>query len=76
MQTTFELNAREIDFQFIEFIKKHFKNKDVKIIIEEIENPKKTNVVERFKNSKPIQTESSIDLEALIKEASDPKILF
>lgn len=39
MQTTYRLNANEIDYSFFEAFQKLFKNKEVSIKIEEINPP-------------------------------------
>ena len=50
MQTTYRLNANEIDISFIEKLKELFKNKEVSIKVEEINPP--VNQYEIFKNWK------------------------
>lgn len=39
MQTTYRLNANEIDYSFFEKIKELYKNKEITITIEEVESP-------------------------------------
>jgi hypothetical protein len=73
MQTIYQLNTKEIDFDFFESFKVLFKNKNVKITVEEIVEIN-DNSFEHFKNSQPIKIDPSIDIRALIEESRDPKI--
>ena len=75
MQTTFRLNAQEIDYSFFEAFKKLFKNKEVNIIVEEA-NPQK-NLYEMYKKSEALQKKyppreisPEIDLSALANEVN------
>lgn len=78
MQTTFELNANEIDNDFFEVIKKTFKNKRVKITVEDSSktqnrlNPK--DALERMqalqKKYPPKVISKDIDLSALANEVN------
>ncbi len=79
MQTTYRLNANEIDESFIEKIKKLFKNKEVRINIEEVEPP--TNQYEIFKKLEQLKKKyppkvisPDIDIPALIKQVNDNEI--
>jgi hypothetical protein len=79
MQTTYRLNANEIDSSFIEKLKELFKNKEVRINIEEVEPP--INQYEIFKklealNKKypPKVISKDIDINALIKQVNDNEI--
>ena len=79
MQTTYRLNANEIDISFIEKLKELFKNKEVRINIEEVEPP--VNQYEIFKklealNKKypPKVISKDIDINALIKQVNDNEI--
>jgi flagellar biosynthesis regulator FlbT len=79
MQTTYRLNANEIDSSFIEKLKELFKNKEVRINIEEVEPP--VNQYEIFKklealNKKypPKVISKDIDINALIKQVNDNEI--
>ena len=78
MQTTFELNANEIDNDFFEVIKKTFKNKKVKIIVEETSaeaatlTPKEQwqRMVDLQKKYPPKVISKDIDLSALANEVN------
>ena len=79
MQTTYRLNANEIDSSFIEKLKELFKNKEVRINIEEVEPP--VNQYKIFKklealNKKypPKVISKDIDINALIKQVNDNEI--
>lgn len=76
MQTIYQLNTKEIDSNFFEAFKKLFKNKNVKITVEEVVETKINNSFESFKKSKAIKIDPSIDIRALILESQDPKIEF
>jgi hypothetical protein len=76
MQTTYRLNANEIDYSFFEAFQKLFKNKEVSIKIEVINPP--VNQYEIFKklealNKKypPKVISKDIDINALIKQVND-----
>lgn len=79
MQTTYRLNANEIDYSFFEAFQMLFKNKEISIKIEEINPP--VNQYEIFKklealNKKypPKVISKDIDINALIKEVNDNEI--
>ncbi len=76
MQTTYILNANEIDYSFFEAFQKLFKNKEISIKIEEINPP--VNQYEIFKklealNKKypPKVISKDIDINTLIKQVND-----
>ena len=79
MQTTYRLNANEIDYSFFEAFQKLFKNKEVSIKIEEINPP--VNQYEIFKKSEalnkkypPMKVSPEIDLSALANEVNHNEI--
>ena len=74
MQTIYQLNTSEIDSNFIEAFKQLFKNKTIKITVEEVKETQINSSFETFKKSKPIKIDPSIDIRALIEESRDPKI--
>jgi hypothetical protein len=78
MQTTFELNANEIDNNLFEAIKKVFKNKPIKITITESTDNKQTltpkeqwqRMVDLQKKYPPKVISKDIDLSALANEVN------
>ncbi len=76
MQTTYRLNANEIDISFIEKLKELFKNKEVNISVEEVTPP--VNQYEIFKKMEALNKKyppkvisKDIDINALIKQVND-----
>lgn len=76
MQTIYQLNAKEIDRNFFEAFKQLFKNKNIKITVEEVKETTTIKSFESFKKSQPIKIDPSIDIRALIVESRDPNIEF
>ena len=76
MQTIYQLNTKEIDSNFFEGFKQLFKDKNIKITVEEVIETLTISCFEAFKKSKPITIDPSIDIRALIEESRDPKIEF
>lgn len=79
MQTTYRLNANEIDYSFFEAFQKLFKNKEVRINIEEVEPP--INQYEIFKKMEALNKKyppkiisPDIDINALIKEINNVEL--
>lgn len=78
MQTTFELNANEIDNDFFEVIKKTFKNKRVKITVEDtIKTQSRLNPKDALERMQALQKKyppkvisKDIDLSALANEVN------
>ena len=78
MQTTFELNANEIDMELFEAIKKVFKNKPIKIIVTESADNKQTltpkeqwqRMVDLQKKYPPKVISKDIDLSSLANEVN------
>jgi flagellar biosynthesis regulator FlbT len=76
MQTTYRLNANEIDIKFIEKLKKLFKNKEISIKIEEINPPVNQREIlkslrEHRKKYPPKVISPDIDIHAILKEIND-----
>lgn len=76
MHTIYQLNAKEIDRNFFEAFKQLFKNKNIKITVEEVKETTTIKSFESFKKSQPIKIDPSIDIRALIVESRDPNIEF
>ncbi len=76
MQTIYQLNAKEIDRNFFEAFKQLFKNKNIKITVEEVKETTTIKSFESFKKSQPIKIDPSIDIRALIVDSRDPNIEF
>ena len=79
MQTTFRLNAQEIDYSFFEAFKKLFKNKEVNITIEEIQTQaNQKEILQSLKALKkkypPRIISPDIDILALLKEINHNEI--
>jgi antitoxin YefM len=81
MQTTYRLNANEIDTNFIEKLKELFKNKEVSIKVEEVEAKPPVNQREILKSLRehrkkypPKVISKDIDINALIKQVNDNEI--
>jgi flagellar biosynthesis regulator FlbT len=79
MQTTFRLNVNELDYSFIEQLKELFKNKEVKISVEEVERP--VNQREILKSLKALRKKyppriisPDIDIQALLKEINNVEL--
>lgn len=74
MQTVFRLNANEIDNDFLEAFKKLFKNKTVKITVEEESTPNQKELWKRLealqKKYPPKVISKDIDLSALANEVN------
>jgi hypothetical protein len=79
MQTTYRLNTNEIDANFIEKLKEIFKNKEIKISVEEVEPS--TNQYEIFKKMEVLNKKyppkiisPDIDINALLKEINNVEL--
>lgn len=78
MQTTFELNANEIDMELFEAIKKVFKNKPIKIIVtESVDNKNRLSPKEALERMQALQKKyppkvisKDIDLSSLANEVN------
>lgn len=75
MQTTFRLNANEIDYSFFEAFQKLFQNKEISIKIEEVVQPNLH--FDMYKESEKLQKKyppkkisPDIDLSALANEVN------
>jgi hypothetical protein len=73
MQTTYRLNANEIDYSFFEAFQKLFKNKEISIKIEEINPPvNQREILKKIKatNKKypPRVISSDINIHEILKE--------
>lgn len=81
MQTTYQLNAQDIDLNFLEKIKKIYKNKDLNIVIEDIEVKKPIlNTMEIYKSMektreslKHIKIPKNLNINDLIDDMYDVK---
>jgi flagellar biosynthesis regulator FlbT len=76
MQTTYILNANEIDYSFFEAFQKLFKNKEISIKIEEINPPVNQREIlkslrEHRKKYPPKVISPDIDIHAILKEIND-----
>lgn len=76
MQTTYRLNANEIDYSFFEAFQKLFKNKEISIKIEEINPPVNQREIlkslrEHRKKYPPKVISPDIDIYAILKEIND-----
>ncbi len=76
MQTIYQLNTKEIDRNFFEAFKQLFKNKNIKITVEEVKETTTIKSFESLKKSQPIKIDPSIDIRALIVDSRDPNIEF
>jgi len=76
MQTTFRLNVNELDDNFIEKLKKLFKNKEVSIVV--VDKKPQISQYEMYKKSEALNKKyppkvksKDIDINALIKQVND-----
>lgn len=76
MQTIYQLNTKEIDRNFFEAFKQLFKNKNIKITVEEVKETTTIKSFESLKKSQTIKIDPSIDIRALIVDSRDPNIEF